>query len=219
VGSAGSAASTAVGSPSPSPSASNPTIASAASTSAAAADCPDPGPTHHDAPELESTLPSVVAGRELARWSIVGTCLLHAAVGSSSTDRATFLARADAVDPTHAIDLAELRYAVAGRSHVKTDPPYFVFAAKRSRSEEEIGFSMLLLFGLAGVHDPVGAAKLDGYEERSIGSRTVYVGSADMLDQTEHIRGRPYLYQTDDAMYLVVTDDDKWALEAIKQLP
>ena len=40
-----------------------------------------------------------------------------------------------------------------------------------------------------------------------------------MLDQTEHIRGRPYLYQTDDAMYLVVTDDDKWALEAIKQLP
>ena len=29
----------------------------------------------------------------------------------------------------------------------------------------------------------------------------------------------PYLYQTDDAMFMVITDDEAWAKDAIAQLP
>ena len=40
-----------------------------------------------------------------------------------------------------------------------------------------------------------------------------------MLVQDEHQHGRPYLYQTDAYMFLLITDDDSWATDAIGQLP
>jgi hypothetical protein len=174
--------------------------------------------THHQAPELEATLPSRVAGRPLARWSVVGMCWLETIL-DGAVDPVEFLREVDTADPARTIDPLHLRYAVAGRSDVSHDPPYFVFGAARSQSDEEIQLALLLLFGGAGFDDPAVAADLGGYEQRTIANRTVYVGTADMLHQTEHQRGRPYLYETDDGMYLIVTDDEDWALDAIKQLP
>jgi hypothetical protein len=185
----------------------------------AATGCETNAPSHHDAPDLEATLPAAVAGRPLARWSVAGRCLLDLSFGGGAVSPDEFLRQADTLDPNHTIDPADLRYAVAGRSDVDADPPYFVFGASRPSSDEEIQVTMLLLFAGAGFGDPLGAADLGRYERRTIHSRTVYVGTVEMLAQTEHSRGRPYLYQTDDAMYLVVTDSDDWADQAIAALP
>ena len=40
-----------------------------------------------------------------------------------------------------------------------------------------------------------------------------------MVDQDVHQRGRPYFYETEDYLFLVLTDDDAWATDAIGQLP
>ena len=55
--------------------------------------------------------------------------------------------------------------------------------------------------------------------QATIAGKQVYVGTADMLAQDTHQRGRPYLYQTDRYVFLVITDDDAWAAGAIGQLP
>ena len=49
--------------------------------------------------------------------------------------------------------------------------------------------------------------------------KEVYVGATDMLEQTDHQHGKPYLYQTDATMFVVITDDAAWAEEAFEQLP
>ena len=40
-----------------------------------------------------------------------------------------------------------------------------------------------------------------------------------MLLQSEDQRGTPYLYQNDEAMFIVIADDEAWAEEAIGGLP
>lgn len=117
------------------------------------------------------------------------------------------------------IDVTNLAYGVAGRSDTETDPPFFVYGATRPLAEDEIALALYLLFGGAGFHDPATASDLSRYTDQTIEGKQVYVGTADMLDQSEHQRGRPYLYQTDDYMFLLVTDDDAWATDAIRQLP
>jgi hypothetical protein len=46
-----------------------------------------------------------------------------------------------------------------------------------------------------------------------------FVGTPDMVTQSEHQRGRPWLYQTSSTMFVVITEDDALAEEAISQLP
>ena len=121
-------------------------------------------------------------------------------------------------DDPDAVDLSHLMYGVAGRSAL-TDPPYFVFGVSRPQKDAEIEAAMFLLFGLARFDDYKTAADLSRYERRRIAERDVYVGREDMLGQTEHQQGRPYLYQTDEYMFLVITEDDAWAEDAIRQLP
>ena len=121
-------------------------------------------------------------------------------------------------DPS-ALDLSHLAQAVAGRSDTSADPPYFVFAANRPQSQDEIALTQFLLFGGTRFRDVEAATDLRNYETETISDKEVYVGTTDMLDQTEHQRGKPYLYQTDDAMFMVITDDEAWAKEAIAQLP
>jgi hypothetical protein len=54
---------------------------------------------------------------------------------------------------------------------------------------------------------------------RTIAGKTVHVGSADMVEQVDHQRGIPYLYQGDGYVFLVLTDDPAWAEEALAALP
>ncbi len=94
-----------------------------------------------------------------------------------------------------------------------------MFAANRSQHDDEISLAMELLFVGAGFHDGARATDLSKYEARTIAGKPVYVGTTDMLTQDEHQRGRPYLYQTDNAMFLVITDDDAWAANVDPRMP
>jgi len=78
---------------------------------------------------------------------------------------------------------------------------------------------MPLLFGGAGYHDVSAAADLRNYHEQTIGGKQIYVSTATMINQSEHQRGRPYLYQTETRMFVLVTDSDAWAADAFAQLP
>ena len=117
------------------------------------------------------------------------------------------------------IDDTNLVYGVAGRSDTKTDPPYFVYAAARPANNDEIDLVLYLLFGGARFHDIAAASDLTHYQAQTIAGKQVYVGTADMLAQDTHQRGRPYLYQSDQYVFLVITNDDAWAAGAIDQLP
>jgi hypothetical protein len=169
----------------------------------------------HQVPELEAVLPASVAGRQLARWSVRGRCWIEIAFNLPPAEIDAMIAELKA--SSHSGDLSHLMYGVAGRS-VLTDPPFFVFGAGRG-TQDEVEATLALMFGLTGFTDVKNAPDLSLYEERTIAGKTVYVGRADMIRQSEHQRGRPYLYQTDEYMFLVITDDEAWAEDAIRQLP
>jgi hypothetical protein len=40
-----------------------------------------------------------------------------------------------------------------------------------------------------------------------------------MVDQTEHLRGWPHVYDSGTVHFRVVTDEEAWAADAIRQLP
>jgi hypothetical protein len=183
-------------------------------------DTPETNTTlQHQAPEVEAMLPSTVAGRSLARWSVRGRCWAELVIGDRPTEIDAFLAPFDTSNDPGGKALASLTYGVAGRSDTKTHPPYFVFVAARPQTEGQITVALVLMFAGAAFHDVPKAIDLTAYEERTIAGKHVYVGTEAMLDQGEHQRGRPYLYQTDTNMFMVVTDDDGWAADAIGQLP
>lgn len=171
----------------------------------------------HQVPELEAVLPASVAGRQLARWSVRGRCWIEIAFNLPPAEIDAMIVELQASNDPHGGDLDHLTYGVAGRS-VLTDPPFFVFGAGRG-TQDEVEATLDLMFGLTGFTDVKNAPDLSLYEERTIAGKTVYVGRADMVRQSEHQRGRPYLYQTDEYMFLVITDDDAWAEDAIRQLP
>jgi hypothetical protein len=201
-----------------------PTTASSPSAPVSDATLVECGVSGHDLPhqstEIEALLPPRVAGRDLARWSAVGRCWLGIAVGGYPGGVDGFLASINGAGNSATIDLSHLVYGVAGRSNTQTDPPYFVWAAGRPDDETEIAVATLLLFGGAGFQGGLDTAtNLTNYTHRVIDGRDVYVGDASMVTQDSHQSGRPYLYQTDAWMFIVLTDDEAWATDAIQQLP
>lgn len=176
--------------------------------------CLDDPTELHQAPDLEAQLPDAVAGRTLSRWSIQGRCALDLVFGEIPGAVDGLLSGSDTP-----IDLEHINYAVAGRSDTAKDPPYFVNAASRPLDENEIQLNLALLLGGGGFEDIAAAFELEGFNARAIGGKEVFVGTPQMLNQNQHQRGRPYLYQTDDTMFLVITDDDAWAREALGKLP
>jgi len=175
-----------------------------------ACDTPDAMP--HQAPDLEAQLPRQVGGRDLSTWSVAGWCWLRMAVGEDGLAEIAPILRAES------IDVGNLQYAIAGRLDTQADPPYFVFAAYRPQANAEIDVALGLLLQGAGYRNGV-TVDLSQFEPRELGDRVAFVGTTDMVTQSEHQRGRPWLYQTDSAMFLVITDDDAWAEDAIRQLP
>jgi hypothetical protein len=174
----------------------------------------------HQVPDLEALLPATVAGRSLARWSVRGRCWLEGAVSLPENELDGLVSEFETADDPGPIALANLTYGAAGREDTRADPPYFVFGAGRPKDDDEVSLALFLLLGGAAFDDPaILTGDLTRFESDTIGGKEVYVGSADMIDQTEHQRGRPFLYQTDDFMFVVITDDDAWAADAIGQLP
>jgi len=174
--------------------------------------------TLHLAPELEAQLPGTVAGRALATWSVRGRCWLEMTASGAPGGVDALLAAVNAGRDVP-LDVDNLAYAVAGRVDVRGDPPYFVFGAARPYDSDEIALSLMLFFGGASFEDIANAPNLARYAAQTIAGKDVYVGDASMLGQSEHQRGTPYLYQTETTMFMVVTDDESWAEDAIRQLP
>jgi hypothetical protein len=183
--------------------------------------CVDNVTAAHQAPELEATLPAELGGRPMARWSLQGRTVFACLSDASPEELDEFFAGLETPDDPAKIDLDHIRYAVAGRSDVQEDPPFFIFALDRPIDDDEIYLALLTMFSGANYFepDPAVAADLDRYDALTLGGKSAFMGSVDMLQQDEHQRGRPVLYQTDDHMYLVITDDFDWADEALSKLP
>jgi len=100
--------------------------------------------------------------------------------------------------------------AIGGRTDVGVDPPYFVFAfrlADRPAADEfPTGF---------WVDNP----DTGKWTKRTVSGRTVLAGEPAMVDQTEHLRGWPHVYDSGTVHFRVVTDEEAWAADAIRQLP
>ena len=170
---------------------------------------------YHGAPELEAMLPTTVATRDLATWSVGGRCWLEVVID----DDAAIESLMTELGGSSAIDLSHLAQAVAGRSTTGGDPPYFVLATNRPTDERELRMSVAMFLLGAGFTDIDASSDLRSYDQRTIADKQVFVGTPDMLVQSEHQRGTPYLYQNDAAMFIVITDDPSWAEEAIAALP
>ena len=177
----------------------SPTAASPATTLRAAC-----LPLPHEAPDLEAALPRVVAGREIATWSVHGELLVRCIQGGSDADVAAF----ETAAIQDGMTLDDLSVAIGGRSDVQGDPPYFILA-----------------YGLKGhpatdLPDAVGLdhPDLGTWQEATFGGKTVLVGDQAMVDQTEHARGRPYVWNSPTVHYLVVTDSEAWAAEVLGAL-
>jgi hypothetical protein len=91
------------------------------------ASCPSKGVLPHQNPELEALLPKGVNGRELTIWSISGWCWVDLDYPSDPA-----FARAASGMGDEGVKVGDLAMAVAGRSDTQQDPPYFVFAVRKS---------------------------------------------------------------------------------------
>ena len=163
----------------------------------------------HGAPALEGLLPASVAGHPLSLFSWAGPDWIEEILSDEGVDAvlAEFATpESGPIDPSHLAAAAGL------------DPPYAVYAATRPLAVSEADLATFLLILGAGYKDPV-RIDLSMYAPRTMAGRVVFVGSESMVNQDEGHRGKPYLYQTDTTMYIVLTDDDAWAEDAISQLP
>ena len=114
--------------------------------------------------------------------------------------------RADALK--EGLNLDDLSVAIGGRSDVQGDPPYFILAYRlngRPATEFPDGVGL--------DHPDAGT-----WHEATVGAKTVLIGDQAMVDQTEHVRGRPYVWNSPTVHYVLVTDNEAWATEALGAL-
>jgi len=106
------------------------------------------------------------------------------------------------------LSLDDLSVVIAGRTDVATDPPYFIFAYNL------VGHPASEFPPTIGVDHPDAVAFL----EADIEGKRVLVGEMAGMDQSDHARGRPYVWNSPTMHYLIVTDDERWAAEALQAL-
>jgi hypothetical protein len=170
-----------------------------------------PVATSHDAPDVEELLPASVAGRPLATWSVRGEATLR--LWGMTADEIRRTAETLAAS---GVDLEDVVQATAGRSDVGADPPYFVLAFRiPEASRDLLGGRAIFASGFTRDTDQW------QLEDRIVGGKSVSVGPMDLLVQNDHQRGRPYLYGSTalNTSFIVITDDEAWAAEAISKLP
>ncbi len=168
----------------------------------------------HDDPGLEARLPKAVKGRELASWSLAGWCWVEESFGSGDG-----FARAASEIHESGVDINELRIALVGRGDTRNDPPYFVWVIQVPASQDADALAVYLLAGAMGAVDPTHFADDRTWKALTVGGKKVQVGSAELVDQSDHQRGKPYIYETDSYLFAILADDPAWAADALRQLP
>ncbi|MDH4112503.1 MAG: hypothetical protein OEV60_07455 [Actinomycetota bacterium] len=177
---------------------------------AAASPAGSPSGRPHEAEDVESLLPNKIAGRWLDTWSVRGESVLDL-WGYSAGEIADVREQLAALG----VDVDDVAQGTAGRSDL-ADPPYFVHAFRIPAAARDLLGGRAI--AAAGFTRDTDAWDL---EDREIGGKEVAVGPLDLIHQTEHERGRPYLYGSTalDVSFIVITDDEAWAEEAIRALP
>ena len=161
-------------------------------------------PLPHDAPDLEKVVPTVIAGRPLTIWSVHGERMVTCITGGTAADVADLAAALAA----EGLGLNDISVVTAGRTDVATDPPYFILAYNL------VGHPGSEFPSTTAVDYPDAAA----FHEADIEGKHVLVGETAGMDQSQHVRGRPYVWNSPTIHYLIVTDDEAWAAEALRSL-
>jgi hypothetical protein len=117
------------------------------------------------------------------------------------------------------VDVDELRMALAGRSNTETDPPYFVYVLAVPEDQNTYDAATFLLLGTIIGSENVQAYFETEFETGILGGKEVLIGDIGLVPQEEHQRGRPYEYLSEDYAFLLLTDDEAWAEDALRQLP
>ena len=164
----------------------------------------------HDAPDLEALLPEGVRGRQLDRWSLDGWCWIREGVFESAINEWKLMVEEESVD------VMQMRYAVAGRSNVANDPPYFVHVMEAPTHDATAELAFSLFLGNIGVLDVATFNK--DLELATVSGKEIWILDAEFMAQDEHQAGSAYLYDTGDLIYAVITDDEAWAADALSQL-
>ena len=161
-------------------------------------------PLPHDAQDVENLVPTTIAGRPLAIWSVHGERMVSCITGGTSGDVADLAAAL----ATEGLGLNDISVVIAGRAVVATDPPYFIFAYQLA------GHPGSEFPSTTSVDNPDAVA----FHEANIEGKHVLVGETAGMDQSEHARGKPYVWNSPTTHYLIVTDDERWAVEALRSL-
>ena len=158
----------------------------------------------HEAPEVEQLLPAKIAGKPLTTWSYHGENWLTCLGTGTAADIAAF----DAELAAQGLSLKDISVATGGRSDTASDPPYLIHA--------------YMMAGQPGSYWPptfaVDHPDAAGFRETVIEGKTVLVGDTAAVEQTEHQRGRPYIWNSPTVHYVIITDDEAWAAEALRSL-
>jgi len=158
----------------------------------------------HEAPELEAGLPDAVSGHALERWSLRGEDYFVVFVGLGADQLAKV--KADLAQTGVAVD--DVALAVAWRADAQ-DPPYVIFAFQiRGIGANTLPDGTLLDHPEAGT-----------FTAESIAGKSVRRGTVEMFEQSDNARGIPYLYDFGQVRYILVTDDEDWAFDALGKLP
>jgi len=162
------------------------------------------GALPHEAPSLEAGLPSSVAGEQLEHWSMQGEHYFVAAGGLDAAGLAQL--KTDLAKNGLVID--DVAFAVDGRASL-SDAPYFVNAFRvRGVQAASLPTNIAIDHPGAGTFTAV-----------TIAGKQVRRGTAAMLEQNEHQRGTPYVYDAGEVRYIIITDSESWATDALRQLP
>ena len=162
-----------------------------------------PSALPHDAPSLEAGLPDAVAGEHLVHWSIRGEHYFT----SAGVDAAG-IAQVKADLAKDGLVMDDVAFAVDGRASL-SDAPYFVNAFRIQ------GVPAASLPETVAIDHPDAGT----FTDVVLAGKQVRRGTTAMLDQTDHQRGMTYLYDAGEVRYIIVTDSDSWAADALRQLP
>lgn len=158
----------------------------------------------HEAVDVEALLPAVVGSQQLIRWSADGRSYFEIVRSADprnlSAIRGLLASRGQGRD--------DIIYAHAGRATL-ADAPFYV-GAFRFRGVQ--ASTMPLGFAIA-------PAPSNRWKMTNLSGRLVHVGTTEMVLQDQHVRGRPYVYNVGDIRFIVITDSEAWAADAVRQFP
>jgi hypothetical protein len=164
----------------------------------------------HDAPDLEATMPTIVATRPLVTWSVAGAAFWDVLGGARLRSALSSELEGAGISPD------AIALAVAGREDMR-DPPFIVWALRFGDHPATTLPPPATALAMDVMR--VDANRGENWYDATIGDKKVLVGNHQMVHQDQHHRGKPYVYIGATAIYTVVADDETWAAEVFRRLP